>query len=434
MEVEAESAAGQSSYAGRVYYFCSSSCQARFDAHPNAFIEATNAEDRQTGASIKNSPRREVRHEHEHEHEHDHDHEHEHEHEHEQEQEILGAAGAIYTCPMHPEIERDQPGDCPICGMALELKTISADSTEDSTELVEMNRRFWIGAALTLPVFLLAMSHLVPSAPTWLSGDLSRWIQFILSTPVVLWAGSPFFKRGWRSIQSRQLNMFTLIAIGVGVAYAYSAIVMLFPGGFAPSLAQHGKIGIYFEAAAMITVLVLLGQVLELRARSRTGGAIRSLLALAPSTARLVLAGEERDVPLRDVKGGDHLRVRPGEKIPVDGSVLEGLTTIDESMLTGEAMPVEKSPGDKVIGGTLNNTGSLVMTAERVGKETVLAQIVQMVSEAQRSRAPIQRLADQVAGYLSPPCFWPPPPRLSPGLGSVRNHAWPTPSSTPLRC
>jgi Cu+-exporting ATPase len=310
--------------------------------------------------------------------------------------------GAIYTCPMHPEIERDRPGNCPICGMALEPKTVSADSTEDNSELIEMTRRFWIGAALTLPVFVLAMSHLVPSAPSWFSGDLSRWVQFVLSTPVVLWAAWPFFERGWRSVRSRHLNMFTLIAIGVGVAYFYSAAVMLFPGAFPASLAHHEGIGIYFEAAAMITVLVLLGQVLELRARQRTGSAIRGLLALAPSTTRLVLEGEERDVPLGDVKSGDHLRVRPGEKVPADGSVIEGRTTIDESMLTGEAMPVEKSPGDEVIGGTLNNTGSFVMTAERVGSETVLAQIVRMVSEAQRSRAPIQRRADQVAGYFVP--------------------------------
>jgi Cu+-exporting ATPase len=303
---------------------------------------------------------------------------------------------------MHPEIERDQPGDCPICGMALEFKTISADSAEDNSELIDMTRRFWIGAALTLPVFLLAMSHLDPRTPSWPSDDLSRWIQCIFSTPVVVWAGWPFFKRGWRSIQNRNPNMFTLIAIGVGVAYLYSAVVMLFPSAFAASLAHHGKIGIYFEAAAMITVLVLLGQVLELRARSRTGSAIRSLLNLAPSTARLALDGEERDVPLGDVKSGDQLRVRPGEKVPVDGSVIEGRTTIDESMLTGEALPVAKGPGDKVIGGTLNNTGSFAMMAERVGRETVLAQIVQMVSEAQRSRAPIQRLADKVSGYFVP--------------------------------
>jgi len=369
MEVEQESAAGQSEQAGETYYFCSPSCRTRFEADPAKFI-GKNAGD--TLVAPHSSGPREPR------------------------------AGAIYTCPMHPEIERDQPGDCPICGMALELKTISATSTEDDSELNNMTRRFWIGAGLTLPVFLLAMSHLIPRAPSWLAGDLSRWIQFILSTPVVLWAGWPFLKRGWRSIRTRQPNMFTLIAIGVGVAYLYSAAVMLFPDAFPVSLAHHGKIGIYFESAAMITVLVLLGQVLELRARSQTGSAIRSLLKLTPSTARLVLKGEERDMPLSDVKGGDRLRVRPGEKVPVDGSVIEGRTTVDESMLTGEALPVEKGPGDKVIGGTLNNTGSFVMEAEHVGHETLLAQIVQMVSEAQRSRAPIQRLADKVASYFVP--------------------------------
>jgi Cu+-exporting ATPase len=310
--------------------------------------------------------------------------------------------GTIYTCPMHPEIERGQPGDCPICGMALEPKTISAHSPPDDAELIDMTRRFWIGTALTLPVFLLAMSHLLPNPQAWLSGDASRWIQFAFSTPVVLWAGWPFFKRGWRSVRTRNLNMFTLIAIGVGVAYFYSAAVMLFPGLFPASITHHGKLGIYFEAAAMITVLVLLGQVLELRARGRTGHAIRSLLDLTPPTARLVTNGDENEVPLSQVKAGDHLRVRPGEKVPVDGKVIDGHTTIDESMITGEALPGEKLPGDKVIGGTLNNTGSFVMEAERVGSETVLAQIVQMVSEAQRSRAPIQRLADKVAGYFVP--------------------------------
>jgi Cu+-exporting ATPase len=311
-------------------------------------------------------------------------------------------AKTIYTCPMHPEIEQDQPGSCPICGMALEPKTISAEDPEDDAELIDMSRRFWIGAALTLPVFVLAMSHLWPNAPEWMSGDASRWIQFVLSTPVVWWAGWPFFQRGWRSLQTRNLNMFTLIAIGVGVAWLYSAVVMLFPGAFPASMSHHGKIGVYFEAAAMITVLVLLGQVLELRARGRTSQAIRSLLDLTPPVARLVTAGEEKEVPLAHVNVGDHLRVRPGEKIPVDGRVIEGRTTIDEAMITGEALPVEKSPGDKVIGGTLNNTGSFVVEAERVGSDTVLAQIVQMVSEAQRSRAPIQKLADKVAGYFVP--------------------------------
>src|SRR5438874_7366123 len=308
----------------------------------------------------------------------------------------------IYTCPMHPEIERDAPGDCPICGMALEPKTISGATPEDDSELADMTRRLWIGAALTLPVFVLAMSHLIPNAPEWLSGDASRWIQFALATPVVLWAGWPFFVRGWRSLISRHLNMFTLIAIGVGVAWAYSCVALFFPGLFPHTMAHHEKPGLYFEAAAMITVLVLVGQVLELRARRRTGNAIRSLLDLTPQTARVVRDGEERDLPLAEVKSGDQLRVRPGEKIPVDGSIAEGRTTVNESMITGEALSVEKAPGDKVISGTLNNTGSFLLEAERVGDETVLAQIVRMVSEAQRSRAPIQRLADKVSGYFVP--------------------------------
>jgi Cu+-exporting ATPase len=308
----------------------------------------------------------------------------------------------IYTCPMHPEIERDKPGACPICGMALEPKTISAATVEDDSELTDMTRRLWIGAALTSPVFLLAMSHLIPNAPDWLSGDASRWIQFALTTPVVLWAGWPFFVRGGRSIQSRHLNMFTLIAIGVGVAWLYSCTALFFPGLFPPTMAHHEKPGLYFEAAAMITVLVLVGQVLELRARGRTGKAIRSLLDLTPPGAHLIRNGKEQDLALAEVKTGDQLRVRPGEKIPVDGRVVEGRTTVNESMITGEALPVEKSAGHKVIGGTLNNTGSFVMEAERVGDETVLAQIVRMVSEAQRSRAPIQRLADKVAGYFVP--------------------------------
>ena len=308
----------------------------------------------------------------------------------------------IYTCPMHPEIERDSPGDCPICGMALEPKTISGATPEDDSELADMTRRLWIGAALTLPVFVLPMSHLIPNALEWLSGDASRWIQFVLATPVVLWAGWPFFVRGGRSLISRHLNMFTLIAIGVGVAWAYSCVALFFPGLFPHTMAHHEKPGLYFEAAAMITVLVLVGQVLELRARRRTGNAIRGLLDLTPPAAHLMRDGDEHDVPLAEVKSGDQLRVRPGEKIPVDGSVAEGRTTVNESMITGEALSVEKAPGDKVIGGTLNNTGSFIMKAERVGDETVLAQIVRMVSEAQRSRAPIQRLADRVAGYFVP--------------------------------
>ena len=265
-----------------------------------------------------------------------------------------------------------------------------------------MTRRFWIGVALSLPVFIVAMWHMLPGAPEWVQGDISRWAQFILSTPVVLWCGWPFFQRGWQSIRNRSLNMFTLIAIGVGAAYFYSAVVMLSPQLFPPSFAAHGKIGVYFEAAAVITVLVLLGQVLELRARSRTGSAIRALLDLAPKTAHVVRDGGEQDVPLDQVQKGEHLRVRPGEKIPVDGRVIEGRTSVDESMITGESMPVEKTSGDRVTGGTVNQTGSILIEAERVGSETVLSQIVEMVAQAQRSRAPIQGLADKVAAWFVP--------------------------------
>ncbi len=311
-------------------------------------------------------------------------------------------AKVIYTCPMHPQIEQDKPGNCPICGMALEPKNVVAGREEDNAELLDMTRRFWIGAALSLPVFIVAMWHIFPNAPMWVQSDPSRWGQFILSTPVVLWCGWPFFVRGWHSLVNRSLNMFTLIAIGVGAAYFYSAVVMLLPGIFPPSFAAHGKIGVYFEAAAIITVLVLLGQVLELRARSRTGSAIRALLGLAPNTARIIRDGAEQDVPLDQVQKGDRLRVRPGEKVPVDGRVLEGKTSIDEAMITGEPMPVEKAIGDRVTGGTVNQTGSIVFEADRVGSETVLSQIVEMVAQAQRSRAPIQGLADKVAGWFVP--------------------------------
>jgi Cu+-exporting ATPase len=339
------------------------------------------------------------------------------------------AAKLIYTCPMHPEIERDHPGDCPICGMALEPKTISADAgaEEDNRELCDMTRRFWIGAALAVPVFLVAMAHLVPawSHAEWVAGDASRWGQFLLSTPVVLWAGWPFFVRGWRSLVNRSLNMFTLIALGVGAAYAFSAAAMFFPRAF-PAGAGHGaRPALYFEAAAVITVLVLLGQVLELRARQRTSGAIKALLGLAPKTARRVTLTGDEDVPLDAVHPGDLLRVRPGEKIPVDGVVTEGRTSVDESMLTGEPLPVEKAMGAQVSGGTVNTTGGIVMKAERVGGETMLAQIVNLVAQAQRSRAPIQALADKVAGWFVPAVLavsaltfvawmvWGPEPRLA---------------------
>ncbi len=307
-----------------------------------------------------------------------------------------------YTCPMHPEIEEDAPGQCPICGMALEPKSVSSGDEDENAELDDMTRRLWIGGALALPVFLLAMSHLIPGAPAWMAGTTSRWIQFALSTPVVLWAGWPFFQRAALSVRTWNLNMFTLIGIGVGTAYAYSVVAMILPAIFPPSFREHGMIGIYFEAAAMITVLVLLGQVLELRARSRTGAAIRALLDLAPKTARRVRDGKDEDVPLEEIETGDLLRVRPGEKVPVDGEITEGQSTIDESMITGEPMPAEKSLGDKVTGGTVNKTGGFVFRAERVGRETMLSRIVDMVAQAQRSRAPIQSLADKVARFFVP--------------------------------
>lgn len=312
-----------------------------------------------------------------------------------------------YTCPMHPEIIRNEPGNCPICGMALEPRTVAgAEHEEESQELKEMRLRFWVSAALTIPLMTITMGHMVPG--DLLSGLASsrtfRWIEVILTTPVVLWGGWPFFVRGFQSIVNRSLNMFTLISMGVGVAYLYSLVATLFPGIFPPSFRmEDGAVSVYFEAAAVIVTLVLLGQVLELRARSRTGAAIKALLGLAPKTARRIREdGAEEDVLLSHVHPGDKLRVRPGEKVPVDGTVLEGKSSVDESMITGEPMPVEKEPGDKVTGATVNSTGTLVMMAEKVGSETLLAQIVQMVSEAQRSRAPIQRLADVFAGWFVP--------------------------------
>ena len=312
---------------------------------------------------------------------------------------------AIYTCPMHPEVNQDHPGDCPKCGMALEPKTLPAGTDdEENTELRDMTKRFWIGAALAVPVFVLAMAHLIPALArqSWADSQVSRWIQFALTTPVVWWAGWTFFRRGWRSVVTGHLNMFTLITIGVGAAFVFSAVAMLMPGLFPPTMRHDGKVAIYFEAAATVVVLVLLGQVLELRARSRTGSAIKALLNLAPPTARQVAPEGDHEVPLEQVKVGDQLRVVPGDKVPVDGKVVEGHSSVEESMITGEPLPVEKTVGDKVTGGTVNGSGSFVMRAERVGNDTLLGQIVNMVAEAQRSRAPIQGLADKVAGIFVP--------------------------------
>jgi P-type Cu+ transporter len=312
-------------------------------------------------------------------------------------------AKTLYTCPMHPEIQQDHPGDCPKCGMALEPVSATAEADDDdNAELRDMTKRFKISAALSLPVFLLAMGHLIPSFQSWADGGVSRWAQFILTIPVVAWAAWPFFRRGWRSILTWNLNMFTLIAIGVGAAFLFSAAAMLAPGVFPHTMKHGGNVPVYFEAAAVIVTLVLLGQVLELRARSRTGSAIKALLNLAPPTARRIENGGDREVPLDEVKVGDTLRVVPGDKVPVDGEVLDGHSSVEESMITGEPLAVEKSAGDKVTGGTVNGTGSFTMRAERVGDDTLLGQIVHMVAEAQRSRAPIQGLADKVAAIFVP--------------------------------
>ncbi|MCE9508105.1 MAG: copper-translocating P-type ATPase [Alphaproteobacteria bacterium] len=304
---------------------------------------------------------------------------------------------------MHPQIRQQGPGSCPICGMALEPESVTLSDAPDP-ELADMTRRFWVSALLSLPLMLMTMKHLLPFLPPLpLHGQEALWLQFALATPVVLWGGWPFFVRGWASLQSHNLNMFTLIAIGVGIAYLYSLAVALFPGDFAQWFGGAEQVHVYFEAAAVITTLVLLGQVLELKARARTSQAMRALLDLAPKTARLIRAdSSEADVPLAGVQKGDRLRVRPGEKIPVDGVIMEGASAVDQSMMTGESMPVEKNPGDKVTGATLNVSGSFIMRAERVGHETLLAQIVEMVSKAQRTRAPIQRLADVVAGWFVP--------------------------------
>lgn len=332
-----------------------------------------------------------------------------------------------YTCPMHPEVIQDEPGDCPKCGMALEPMTVEVE--QDNTELKEMSRRFWSGAVLAFPVFIIAM--VLDMAPDLMPGSVSTrswyWVEFVLATPVVLWGGWPFFVRAVQSVRTMNLNMFTLIGLGVSVAWLYSVVALLFPGLF-PANMQHtdGSVAVYFEAAAVITVLVLLGQVLELKARSQTNSAIKALLSLAPKTARKVTdSGHEQDVPLEQVQAGDKLRIRPGEKVPVDGIVLEGSSHVDESMVTGESIPVSKNQNDKLIGATVNSTGTLLMQAERVGQETLLSQIVNMVAEAQRSRAPVQKLVDKVAAWFVPAVvlvavitliswfIWGPEPKLS---------------------
>jgi Cu+-exporting ATPase len=374
MTVDKNAPAGTVEFEGRTYFFCSQQCVKKFRDDPVRYLAP--AAQPLTRIGIRREP----------------------------EAARSAIAAREYTCPMHPEIIRDHPGSCPICGMALEPRTVTA-AEEENPELTNMTRRFWVSVFLTLPVFLIGMNDLIPGRPfeRLASMNVLGWIQFILATPVVIWCGWPFFVRAWQSVINRSPNMFTLIGLGVAVAYVYSFIAKIAPGVFPDSFKEHGIVPVYFEAAAVITMLVLLGQVLELKARSRTGAAIRALLDLAPKSAKLVDEhGNEADMPLDQVQVGDRLRVRPGEKIPVDGRVVEGTSFVDESMVTGEPMAVEKREGDAVIGATVNTTGSFVMRAERVGSETVLARIVQMVAEAQRSRAPIQRLADVVASYFVP--------------------------------
>src|SRR5262245_7903318 len=312
----------------------------------------------------------------------------------------------IYTCPMHPQIQQDHPGYCPICGMTLESRSpaVGVGDEEEQREVNSLSRKFWIALVLTVPVLILAMGHAIPglNVDAIIPRQIGKWIEFGLTTPVVLWAGGFFFTRAWQSIINRSLNMFTLIAVGVGTAYVYSAVAVSAPGIFPESFRRHGEVDLYFEAAAVITTLVLLGQLIEAKARSRTGQAIKALVGLAAKTAHRVRNGQEEEIPVDAIQKGDLLRVRPGEKVPADGVIVEGQSNVDESMITGEPMPVSKGAGDKVVGATVNQTGSFLMRAERIESETLLAQIVQMVAEAQRSRAPIQKLADTVSGYFVP--------------------------------
>ena len=363
MRVDPATSTHRADYHGETFHFCGGGCKAKFEADPARYLADNGAN------AVSAAPE-----------------------------------GAVFTCPMHPEIRQIGPGSCQICGMALEPLVVTAE-VGPNPELADMTRRFRIGLALALPVFLLEMGgHLFPAVHHLVPPVASAWIQLALATPVVLWAGWPFFVRGWRSLVTRNLNMFTLIAMGTGIAWAYSVVATLAPGAFPAAFrGMDGAVAVYFEAAAVITVLVLLGQVLELRARDQTSGAIRALLDLAPKTARRISPdGGEEEVALASVVVGDRLRIRPGEKVPVDGPVLEGRSALDEAMVTGESMPVTKTAGDRVIGGTLNQTGALIIRADRIGPDTMLARIVQMVSGAQRSRAPIQRLADRVAGWFTP--------------------------------
>ena len=424
MTVDRDHPAGTWDYKGERYYFCNPSCQTRFKADPESFLTPgpKTLEPAPAGTPYVCPMDPEIR------------------------QSQPGACpkcgmalepdvGAApierieYTCPMHPEIVRDQPGSCPICGMALEPRTVSLLDVENP-ELTDMTRRFWIAALLGLPAFLLAMGDMVLGMGLGGRVDprVTNWVGLVCSTPVVFWAGWPFFQRAWASVVNRHANMFTLIALGVGAAYLYSVAGTVVPDLFPEGFRVHGVVEPYYDTAVVITVLVLLGQVLELRARGRTSAAIRQLLGLAPKTARVIRNGDEIDVPIATVKVGDVIRVRPGEKVPVDGHVIEGRTSIDESMVTGEPIPVEKAPGSQVTGGTINGTGTMTFRAERVGSETLLAQIVRMVSEAQRTRAPIQHLADVIAAYFVPAVIvvafaafaawslWGPEPRLAHGF------------------
>jgi Cu+-exporting ATPase len=385
MTVDPASTKHRVEHGGAVYHFCGASCAVKFAADPAKYLKPSEA-------VPPGAPK-----------------------------------GTIYTCPMHPEIRRSEPGSCPICGMALEPVGV-AEGTGPSAELTDMTRRFWIGAALAAPVVILDMAADLPglNLSRYIRPELVPWIELVLATPVVLWAGKPFFERAWASVRNRSLNMFSLIALGIGAAYGYSLAATAAPGLFPEGLRQGGMVSVYYEAAAVITVLVLLGQVLELRARERTGSALRELLNLAPKIARRIREnGDDEEIPLDRVQIGDRLRIRPGDSVPVDGVVLDGRSAVDESMVTGESIPVEKEPGAKLIGGTINGTGSLVMRADAVGADTMLSRIVQMVAQAQRSRAPIQRLADVVAAWFVPAVIavavlafaawliWGPPPALA---------------------